>query len=821
MRCLARLSRTAIEDSFRDARHGARLLRKSPGFSAVVISTLALAIGATVTVFSIVDAWLVRPLAFPQSEQLVVGFYSTRERPTEPAVFVLYRDYLRWKERSRSFDGLAAAFPRAYLLQTGREAATANGLVVTADFFDVLGTAPRLGRLPLPQEAAGASRVVLSYGFWQRQFGGSPSVLGTTIVLNGVSHEIAAVMPPDFEVRLLEQSRGFELWTFFQSDEPGYGPDGTGGVAVFGRLHQAVSIASAQSELLGIHAEGESRYPQGAASYGVLITSMQGDNTRTVRTTLVTVGGAVMCLLLAACMNVATLMLGRGFGRVREASVRAAIGAGRGRLLRQFLAESVLLSVVGGVSGVALAMVATRAFVAWNPLGSLPAHPIAIDPRAIAFAVAVTAVTVVICGLAPALRMAATDPGEVLRAGGDRGTSASAQRGQALLLVVQIAFSVVLLVATSLLTRSFLQLRSEPLGFNPASVTVASLALPADQFKSGAERNRFYGRLAERLVALPGVNRVAVSTSPLLASGPPVSVRTGVDDRDVPMRLRSQDVSTNYFEAMEIPLLSGRRFDQRDVPTAPLVAAVNESAARALFGSVDAAVGRLVQIGGDSHKIVGIVGDTRSAFFNTLEWTNDSIIYLPAPQAFAAVRNPTIRHFEMHVHIRSAHAPAMAELKAAVASVDAGVAVTRVLTASDAIADATKQPAFRMSLLAWFGATTLLLAAIGVYGLVSQNLALRRREIGIRLALGAAPLRIVAGITRHALLLGGAGVMCGCAAAIALTNIMRGVVYGVRTTDTVSFLSSVAVLLAVTGFAALLPALRARRIDPITVLRSE
>lgn len=811
-----------IEDFFHDVRHGARLIRKSPGFSVVVTATLALAIGATVTVFSIVDAWLVRPLGFPEPDRLVVGLYSTRERPTEPAMFVLYRDYLQWKERSRSFDVLAAVFPRAYLLQTASEVAAANGLVVTEDFFRVLGRLARLGRLPSPHDAAGVSSVVLSYGLWQRQFGGSPGILGTTITLNGAPHEIVAVMPQDFDVRLLEQSRGFELWTFFKPGEPGYGSDGTGGVAMFGRLRGDASIADAQSELLEIHADVESRYPQNAANYPVLVTSMQGENTRAVRSTLLTVGGAVTCLLLAACMNVATLILGRGFGRAREASVRAAIGAGRGRLVRQFLAESTLLSVIGGMCGVGLAMVATRSFVAWNPLGALPAHPIGVDPRGIAFAIAVTAVTTVICGLAPALRIAQASPGEALRAGGDRGTSSSAQHTQALLLVAQIAFSVVLLVATSLLTRSFLRLSNEPLGFNAASVTTASLALPTDRFASGADRNLFYGRVADRLATLPGVDAVAASTSPLLSSGPPVSVRTSANDEDASRQLRAQDVSTNFFDALEIPLLSGRRFDRRDVPTGPLVAAVNERAARALFGSVDAALGQRIRIGRDSwHEIVGIVGSTRSAFFNTLEWANDSIVYFPAPQAFTAARNPTIRHFEMHVHIRSAHALSMKEAKAAVASVDSGVAVTRLATAQDVIADATKQPAFRMSLLGWFGATTLLLTAIGVYGLVAQNLALRRREIGIRLALGAAPLRLAAGMTRQALLLAGAGATCGCAAALALTNAMKGVVYGVHTTDVLSFVSAVATLLAVTGLAAVVPALRARRVDPVKVLQSE
>ena len=810
-----------IDDFLRDLRHGARLLGKNPVFSFVVTATLAIAIGASVTVFSIVDAWLLRPLSFPESDRLVVGLYATRERPTEPAVFALHRDYLQWVERSRSFDALAAGFPRVYLLQSVNETSAVNGLVVTSDFFRVLGRSPHLGRVPSDENTTAAA-AVLSYGLWQRQFGGAADVLGKVVTMNGVPRQIVAVMPADFDLRLLDQSRGFELWTFFQSDEPGYGPSGMGGVAVFGRLRAGGTIEAAHAELSRIHIDAESRYSRNAANYLVLLSSMQGDNTRSVRTTLIGVGGAVICLLFAACLNVATLLVGRGLGRTREASIRTAIGAARGRLVRQFLTESALLAFAGGITGVGIAVLATRSFVAWNPLDSLPANAIGLDQRAVMFSILVTIVVTLVCGVAPAIRTARTDPAEGLRGGGDRGASAPTQRTQNVLLVVQVGVSIVLLVATALLVQSFRRLTTEPLGFDTDAITVASLALPTDRFDSSGSRNRFVEQFSERVTATASVEAIAVSTSPvLLSSGPPVSVAL-VAGSDRLFQLRAQDVSTNFFATLGVPVIAGRGFDERDLPGGPLVAIVNERAANDLVGSSDAALGRRILIGRDSwHEIVGVVANVRSTFFNTLAWVNDPIVYFPRAQGFDVVRNPTIRHFELHAHIRSSRALALTDMKATVASIDPGIAVTRLTPTSDLIASATKQPALRMLLLAWFAATTLMLAAIGVYGLVTQQVALRRREFGIRLALGAAPRRLVAGVTSRALLLSSVGSIVGCALALTMSSAMKSVVYGVQTTDLLSFAVAVTAMLSITVIAALGPAFRARRIDPATVLQSE
>jgi predicted permease len=788
-----------------------------------VLATLALGIAATVTVFSIVDAWLLRPLSFPDADRLVIGLYATHERPVEPALFMLFRDYLGAKERSRSFEVVFAAFPRAHLMSGTGEATTASGLVVTEDFFQTLGVPARVGRTLSARDVTGPSAVVLSDGLWQRQFGASDAVVGTSLTLNSVPHVIVGVMPRQFDVRMLEQARGFELWTLFRPDEQGYGPGGTGGVALFGRLRQRVPIDVAQVELASIHRDIESAYARNAAQYGVLLTSLQADNTRSVRGTLTTVAGAVVCLLLIACLNVGALLLGRGLSRAREAAIRAAIGCGRGRLVRQFLTESLLLSLIGGSGGLVLTLIATRLFAAWNPLSTLPANPVQIDWRVLGFAGVVMVLSTVLCGLVPALRMSATHPADALRVGGQRGAvGAPAQRAQALLLAGQIGASVVLLVATILLIRTFVRLHNEPLGFDIANLTIASVSLPAEEFDTSARRSAFYRQLADGLEALPGVRRVAASTSLPLSSGPPVSVRTGGDDAESPLRLSAQDVSVGFFETLGIPVVTGRAFDARDSITGPSVVVLNENAARVLFGSASSAVGRRIRIDQESWRVViGVVRNVRSAFFNKLEWQISSIMYLPAPQAFAVVRSPTTRSFELHFQVRADRRLSMSEVKTAAASLSSRVAVTQVGTASESAAEATKQPALRMALLGWFAAASLVLAAIGVYGLVSQSVAERMREIGIRLALGAGTNDVIGTVTRRVVVAAAIGLVGGSAAALAMASTLQALLYGVRATDAVSFIYAGMAMLIVTAIAAFVPALRATRIDPAQVLRGD
>jgi predicted permease len=812
---------TFLDDLKRDVRHGGRILRRNPGFSAVVLTILSVAIGASVTVFSIVDAWLLRPLSFPDANRLVIGLAARRERPTEPAIYLPYRSYVSFKERSRTVTGISAAFRRGYIVTGRGDAASVLGMAVSEEFFDTMGVAPLIGRTPSAPDA-GTAATVISYGFWQQQFGGARDVVGTTVMLNGEPHEIVGIMPNGFDVRMLEQPRGAQLWTLFKVGERGYDRMGDGPVALYARLRQDTSIEAARAELDRLQQDIEATFPepQRLSQFSVLLTRLRDDNTRTIRATLLTVVGAVACLLLIACMNVGTLVLGRGLGRMQEAAVRTALGSGYSRLVRQFLTESLLLAALGGVAGLILASIGVRLFAAWDPIGMLPASSIAIDARALFAACAIVAIAVMISGLVPALRVAAIDPQQALRAGGDRVTTGRGQRAQSLLLGGQLAASLIVLVVASLLAQTFRTLTHAPLGFEVSNLSMIDVALPAD----GASEQRLdvYERVAAAIAALPGVQSVAASTSPPLFSGSVVSIRTSSDVSQTPDRFSAQDVTANFFDALGMPIVAGRPFDRRDSSSSLPVVIVNDAAARRLFKSPDLAIGRQLFIDRQKpREIIGVVGDTASVFFNTLEWQTNPTLYLPAAQAFSTITNPERRTFGLSVHVRSSRPVLLADVRRAATAVDSQVAVTAMDTARNAVARATQQPRFRMTLLAWFSIASLLLTAVGVYGLVAQGVARRAREIGIRVALGARAGMVMRMVARGALTTAAAGALVGCAAALALSTALEQVIYGVDARDPTSFLVAAAVLLGVTAIAALIPALRATRIEPTQVLRAE
>ena len=679
-----------------------------------------------------------------------------------------YRAYLAWKEQSRSFSSVSAAFFNGVTVTTPTDARSAVGLEVSPEFFETFGVQPFLGRTLRASDVSGPPVVVLSHGFWQRQFGGSLSVIGSSITLSDVVHEVVGIMPRDFDLRILDRPEGLEFWTPFKAGKAGYGPGGMGPVAIIGRLRDGLTTEAARSEVAGITRAVESGYQVNFNQFVVNVSSLQEDNTRTVRSTLFTVSAAVVCLLLIAAMNVGALTLGRGIGRMREAAIRAALGSGRARLVRQFLAESLLISVIGGLCGVGLAVVATRLFQAWNPLGTLPANAIQLDLRALGVAVAAMLVTSVICGLVPALRVSAADPQDALRAGGERASvTRPTQRTQTALLAGQMAMSIVVLVAATLLTRTFMRLYQEPLGFNGENLWVAFLTLPNDPFDTADERNTFYRQLDQRVRSIPGVSAVAASTSPPLNSGPPVTVNTGPEDSPNAPRINAQDVTPGFFTGLDVPLLAGRLFDARDTAGGSPVVIFNARASQQIFGGPTAAVGKYVRLGnGPWREIVGVVGNVRSSFFNTLEWRTDPILYRPSDQAFVALDNPTAASFGFFLHVRSDRPLTLSAVRDAARSVSSRAAVTELQRVTDAIGIATRQPALRMRLLFVFSIASLVLAAIGVYGVVSQAVAYRVREVAIRIAVGAEPLGIVATIARGAIATGVAGLSrrrCCCA----------------------------------------------------------
>ena len=493
------------------------------------------------------------------------------------------------------------------------------------------------------------------------------------------------------------------------------------------------------------------------------------------------------------------------------------------QLIRQFLTESLLIAAGGGVAGLALAAVAVRLFVAWNPLGTLPANPIGLNLAALGAAVVATG------GDrsrerprpgSPNLNRQSTGRAVCRRSVWAFSGAGTARPGG--MLLAQMAASVVLLVATTLLVRTVAQLHSAPLGFDPANLSVANVVLPIEPFNSSEMRNIYYRQVAERVRALPGVRAVSAGTSPPLSAGAPMTVNTGPEDSMNAPRISAQAVTTEFFDTLAVPLVAGRPFDGRDTANGAQVLILNARAAQDLFGGPAAAIGRRVRLNREPwREIVGVVGNVRSTFFNTLEWLTVPIVYRPAAQSFSTLANPTATSFGFQLHIRSDGRLAMADVRNAALSISARGAVTELRSVSDMIADATRQPSLRMTLLSWFAAVSLLLSAMGVYGLVSQSVNQRLREVAIRLALGAKSADVLVTVTYPVLLVGVGGIVVGAFAAFLLGDILKALLYGVEPHDLLSFVTAAGALLAVTAAAAFVPAFRAVRIDPVKILRTE
>jgi len=819
----------SLRDDFRaDLRQGLRLLGRAPAVTGVVLCTLGIAIGGTVTAFSITDAWLFRPLHFPSADRLVVAFMASAPKPTEPAVWMPYRAYLSWKESVHSFSSVSAAFFRGATWRSASGAKSLLGMRVTPEFFDTLGVSALRGRFLTAGDARGSPAVVLSYAFWQRELGGSTDVVGATISLSDIVYTVVGIMPPDFDVRLLDRPEGAAFWTLFRPGDRGYEPGGMGPITILGRLAQGVGIERARIEAAAIMERAERAYalnfnqPDAAGNrFVVNLSSLQEDNSRTVRSTLLTVLGAAVCLLLIAAMNVGVLLLGQGLKRRNEVAVRYAMGAGRNRLVRQFMTESLVLSTCSTILAIGLSAAALRLFVASNPLGALPANGVHLDLRAAAVAAIAVAVTTVVAGLVPALRLSSAGLGATLRSGEGGRTTATAQRAQRGLLVAQVAVSTVLIVCAALLAKTVLRLGAEPLGFIADGVEVAEVALPTTPFDSSAARNRFYDALDARLRARPGVRAVAAATSPPLTAGGFVTVRLSADDKVVAPRMSAPSVTPAYFETLSIPLVAGRRFDRRDTADGRPVVMLNALAATQLFGDRHTAVGQRVRIGEEMWcEVVGVVGNVSTTFFNTLEWQTAPMVYRPAAQSLAQPPDPEATHLTLWLYIRADRPLSADDVRDEASAVGPRAMVLSVQQVPDMVAVATRQPTFRMTLLLWFCGASLLLTAIGISGIVAQAVTERLREIAIRIALGAQPRTLTLSFVRQALATCASGLAIGIVFSLMLARLLASMLYGVRTDDVSSLMAAGAVMLAVTGVAAWVPALRATRVPAVHVLRT-
>ncbi len=795
-----------------DLRYAIRGLRKSPGFTLAAVLTLGLGIGGTTTMFSVLNGVLLRPLPYPEPARLVT-FAETNPR-YHGAIGVTYPEFDFLRANATVFDGLTATTPVGFNLFAGDRAERVRGLRVASDYFRVLGARPALGQAftAAQDQPDGPDVLVLSHGLWVRRFGGSRDVIGRNVLLDGRSYRIIGVMPADFQA-----FPAVALWTTIA--QVGATIGGGRNLTVIGRLRPGLSLQQAEARMPGLTGAFRARFDKRLDQASLL--DLMPYRSLVVEDTGREIGllfGATALVLLIACANVAALVLGRTASRARELAVRAATGATRGRLARLLLTESLVLSLAGGLMGLLVARAGLRSLLALAPEALPRLAGVHLDATALGFGLALSLLTGMGFGLAPAWRSARTRADEALAQSAGRTTnSRRATRARGLLVTLEVALSLMLLVGAGLLLQSYARLMRVDPGFRTGHLLTAEVWLTGARYDSAGTLTRFYDRLTDRLERVPGVRSAAMVEAglPLEHGG-----NTGIQlDNDPAWHGADyRTVTPGYFALLGVPLLRGRAFSKSDLAETEPVALVNASLARSYFGD-SLAVGHFIKIEGVARRIVGMVGDVRSR----VDQPAPPSVFLPAAQTPAGLTRAFVSWYPIHVLVRTAVAPEAlrTSLRQAIAATDPAVPVGQVRTMDRVFDDALALRHFIMLQLALFAATALALAAVGIYGVMSNLMLQRTREIGIRMALGAMPGRIVRKMLGYGLRFVLLGAMAGLAIALALTGMLASQLYGVHPRSIAAFAGATAVLAGVALLAAWLPARRATRVDPARVLREE
>ncbi len=802
----------ALVDSIRqDFGYALRALRKSPGFSSVAILSLAIGIGANTTIFTFVNAVLLRPLPYPGSDRIVI----LRERPlaSDGTVSVHPANFIEWRTRARSFDALALAQTPPLNVLGSAGAEQINRVQATAALFRVFGVAPILGR-EFTEEEAGPGQhdvVILGHSFWLRSFAGDPGVLGRQLQLPDGSLTIVGVVPPGLRIGLTEP----DAYTPLPIDPANPGAIGSRSFQCYGRLKPAATVESASAEMRTIAAALASQY-RFDEGMGVFVSSLHDYLVSEGRPALQLLMAVVATVLLIACVNLAGLLMAKGLARRSELALRAALGASRIRLVRQLVIESLVLSLCGGAAGLAVAYLATKALVTLTAgtLSVAPTEPIALDRTCVVFTLIVSTLTSLVFGLLPALQASHAEPQTALR---ERARGATVDRRhhrmRQALVVTEVALAVVLLVGAGLLLRTFSSLVNVSLGFQPAHTLTLNLFLGD---RPAAIRMALVEQILEHVEAVPGVTAAGTIQFLPLAGA---TCGTGVwldGQASDPSRALPTDcslISRGYFAAMGIPVLEGRSFDRRDTSASSRVVAVNQSFARRYFpdGRV---IGRRILVQGSNQApaaIVGVVGDIR----------HNGLTSEPAPTAFLLHAQTPGYITNLVVRAEGDATAQAAAIRRAIQEVDRTQAVSRVKTMDDYVGDALARPRLYAILVTCFAVIAMLLAAIGVYGLVAYVVTQRTPEIGIRLALGATPSGVFFDQFRQGLWLVVGGFAIGMVAAAALGRVVSGLLFGVTPGDPVTYLMAGAMFFVVALAAVAIPAGRASRVAPVTALRWE
>ena len=804
-----------METLLTDLRYGVRMLVRNPGFTFVSVIALALGIGANAAIFSVVNGVLLRPLPFKDPERLMM--IRETKLPQFPEFSVAPGNFLEWQKQNTVFERLVAFRGSSFNLINAGDPERLRGLSVTDGFFAMLGAQPQLGRDFLKEEdQPGHSNVVIiSQRLWQRRYGADQKILNQSITLDGQSYMVVGVMPAGFRFG----GPDIEVWTPMAFTAQQAQQHGGHYVSAIGQLKPNVTGDQARAEMVAIAGRLAAQFPEDVG-WSVKVMPLLEFSVRSIKTALIVLLVAVAFVLLIACANVANLLLARAVGRQKEMATRTALGAGRWRIVRQLLTESLLLSVVGGALGILLAKWGMNVLLKLAPQGLPRMNDVSLDGRALAFTVAITLLTGVIFGLVPALQASKPNLNETLKDAG-RGSSEGGRRQliRSVLVVLEVASALVLLVGAGLMLKSFWRLQQVDPGFNPNNALTVAVQLPPRKYPEDAQRISFFQRLIERVSTLPGVQAVGAGNVIPLSDNDFV-LAFEIDGRPPLPPGASQStnfyaVSADYFKAMGIPLLRGRVIGAGDTKDSPHVAVINETMAKKLFPGEDP-LGKRMTFGRndkqpDWYEIVGIVGDVK----------HYGLDQATTMQTYEPYTQQTFPYMTLVVRTAGEPTNLNAAIRSEVLSLDKEQPVSSTKTLKQFFSASIAQQQFSMLLLAVFAGVALVLAAVGIYGVLSYAVTQRTHEIGIRMALGAGRRDVIRLIVGKGMLLTLIGIGGGVAAAFGLTRLMASLLFGVTATDVATFASVAGVLLAVALFACLIPARRATRVDPLVALRYE
>jgi putative ABC transport system permease protein len=799
---------------FSDLRFGARMLARRPATTVAAILALALGIGANTTVFSVVHGVLLRQLPYDDPDRVVMVWQDLRKRGGPSDEWATPGHYIDWRAETSVFESLAVGLGNAAILTDGGDVEQVQAGVVSSSYFEVLGVRPAIGRVfTAAEEDPNAPRtVVLSDALWKRRFGAARDVVGRTVRINDTAHEIIGVMPPGFQPPIVAPRA--QLWQAFRVN-PASASRGAIILRAFARLRPGVTVPQAASHMTEVAARLERLHHEDRDA-GIRIEPLYERLVGPARPAILVLAAAVGLVLLIACANVANLLLARASGRGREMAVRTALGARRSRLIRQLLAESLLLATLGGAIGTLLAMWGVGVFVASSPAGTPRLEAIGVNGAVLAFTVAVTVITGILFGLAPALHASRADVTSGLREGARGQIGGGGRRLRRVLVVAETALALVLLAGAGLLLRSFVQLQAVDRGFDSTNVLVGNVNAPRARFDTAGKIIALNDRLVERLRAVPGAESAAlVSVLPL--GGSDSDFGFTIEGRPKPATPSEQPtawyriVSSDYFKTMRIRILQGRGLTDQDSTPAPGAVAINESLARKYWPNEDP-LGRRISLDETTFTIVGIVADIRHRGPDRPPDEEMYLHYRQYPERGTAVV----------VRSASADAASLAPaVREALREVDPGLPLANVTTMAELEADAVSQPRFVTLLVGLFAAVALTLALVGVYGVLSYAVAQRTSEIGLRMALGATRADVLRLVLVDGLRMVGVGAGIGVAGAAAAGHAMRTLLFGVGAVDLPTLGATVALLVAAAAIACAAPARRAIRIDPMEALRYE